>query len=123
MALKLRFSGTPLSTQTCYRYTCRGSFPSLYMKDECKQKKSYYKNASYTDMKAQGIKRYEGNIIMIVNLHFGDKRKRDVDNFLKLLLDGLEGVCYNNDAQIVELTVTKAYDKKNPRVEVYIEEE
>jgi len=57
---------------------------------------------------------------MTAHLYHGTKRERDIDNFSKLLLDALTGIVYEDDSQIVSLTITKAYDKENPRVDVEI---
>ena len=48
-----------------------------------------------------------------------DARKRDVTNLPKGILDALEGVMYDNDAQVVSLHVWRAeVDRDEPRVEV-----
>lgn len=48
-------------------------------------------------------------------------KKPDVDNIAKIILDGLNGVAYIDDKQVVMLCVRKAYSN-TPRVEVSIEE-
>ena len=53
-------------------------------------------------------------------LYFGDKRHRDIDAYLKILLDSMEGIVYEDDEQIVELHVFKEYSKADPRTEVGI---
>ena len=53
-----------------------------------------------------GWKNTAGRVKVRVLLTFPDKRRRDVDN-IKLLLDALEGVVYDNDCQIFELTIRK----------------
>lgn len=35
--------------------------------------------------------------------------KPDIDNVVKLLCDAMNGICYNDDKQIVDLLVTKSY--------------
>jgi len=35
--------------------------------------------------------------------------KPDIDNVVKLLCDAMNGICYDDDKQIVDLLVTKAY--------------
>lgn len=50
--------------------------------------------------------------------YFGTKRKCDLDNFNKLWMDALTGIVYEDDSQIAKLTLVRAYDKKNPRIEV-----
>jgi crossover junction endodeoxyribonuclease RusA len=56
-----------------------------------------------------------------VYLHVYRARKAgDLDNSAKVLLDALQGVAYNDDAQIVELHLYRHDDKANPRVEVEV---
>lgn len=62
----------------------------------------------------------KGDLAVNVLLYFGDKRKRDIDAYLKILLDSMEGIVYENDVQIHELHVFKLYDKENPRTEISI---
>ena len=42
----------------------------------------------------------------------------DADNHAKAILDGLNGICFADDAQIVRLFVEKHKDAARPRVEV-----
>lgn len=44
----------------------------------------------------------------------------DVDNFLKAVFDGLIGVAFDDDRQVVSCHVEKATDKNNPRCEIFI---
>lgn len=48
-------------------------------------------------------------------------RRPDVDNYVKSILDGADGILYKDDAQIIRLEIEKHYDRK-PRVEVQIKE-
>ena len=61
-------------------------------------------------------------VIMSIAIYFGDKRKRDVHGHLKALIDGFNGILYNDDSQIQAVFAAKYYDKKMPRSEVSIEE-
>ncbi|MCK4554887.1 RusA family crossover junction endodeoxyribonuclease [Candidatus Parcubacteria bacterium] len=61
-----------------------------------------------------------GDVILEVILFFKDKRRRDVDNYNKLVLDSLEGVVYEDDKQIQKLTVEKRISAEDPRVEIKI---
>lgn len=65
---------------------------------------------------------HRGHLAVSIALFWPDKRRRDVDNGVKAILDGLNGRAWRDDAQIVQLLVTKRYDKENPRAEVVIEE-
>ena len=46
----------------------------------------------------------------------------DVDNLLKALMDGLQGIAYENDSQVEHVEGIKRIDRKNPRTEVEIHE-
>lgn len=48
-------------------------------------------------------------------------KKPDADNVAKIVLDGLNGIAWDDDAQVVDLMVTKAYSE-HPYVAVIIEE-
>ena len=49
------------------------------------------------------------------------KAKRgDTDNFMKCLLDGMQGTFYKNDKQIELIVARRRDDKQNPRVEVIV---
>lgn len=48
-------------------------------------------------------------------------KKPDIDNIAKIILDGLNGIAYQDDKQIVSVRVNKFYSTE-PRVEVAVEE-
>ena len=52
-------------------------------------------------------KHLEGKLEMTVDVYFTDKRRRDIDNCAKAVLDSLEGIAYKDDAQIHKLTMQK----------------
>ena len=55
-----------------------------------------------------GIQALEGRLAVHVALYPPDKRKRDIDNVLKSLLDACEHAgCYENDSQIDELLIIR----------------
>lgn len=47
-------------------------------------------------------------------------KKPDLDNIVKIVLDSLNGLAYEDDKQVVELNISKYYAEK-PRVEVVLE--
>ncbi len=59
---------------------------------------------------------------MNIKLYFPDKRKRDLDNSLKAILDSFNMLIYEDDSQIVSLTVSKFFCKKKPRIEIKVTE-
>ena len=58
-----------------------------------------------------------------VELRFwrGDKRKVDLDNLVKAVLDALNGVVWEDDEQIIQLTAYKNYNKSRPRVDIQVD--
>jgi Holliday junction resolvase RusA-like endonuclease len=73
------------------------------------------------EAKAQWRKKpLEGELEVWVTLFFGTKRKADLDNFNKILLDSLTGIVYVDDSQIHALHIQRDYDKKKPRIEISI---
>lgn len=55
-----------------------------------------------------------------IGLCWPTKRNHDIDNGLKSLLDAMTGILWEDDSQIVELTIYKGYSKENPRVDLLI---
>ena len=107
------FKGNALSTNNIYRFHQY----TMYMTKAGSAIKERYQ----WDAKSQWKKEIMyGRIEMYAKLYFGDKRKRDIDNYNKLLLDSMSGIVYIDDKQIEKLTVEKLYDKENPRIEVEI---
>ena len=49
---------------------------------------------------------------------FRRAKRGDLDNYLKVMLDALEGVLYENDNQITEIHAFRYDDANNPRVEL-----
>lgn len=60
------------------------------------------------------------NVRLEIKLVFGDKRRRDIDNYGKILLDSLSGMVFEDDSQIQEMTIKKDYDKEDPRTEIEV---
>lgn len=68
-----------------------------------------------------GIEPLEGDLIMEIDFHPPDRRIRDIDNLLKASLDSLEKAgAYENDNQIVKLTVERFAPVKGGKILVRI---
>lgn len=68
-----------------------------------------------------GAKPMQGPISIELRFYRETKRRVDVDNMAKLVLDALNGVCWRDDDQIASLMATKAHDPENPRTEIVVE--
>lgn len=113
--MKITLTGQPLSTQHCYLYTARFGSVRGYMKAECKTLKEQWQWEARSQWQGAPL---DGPVSVKMALYHGDKRKRDIDNFNKLVFDALADIAFLDDSQVQELTITKAYDKEQPRVEL-----
>ena len=48
--------------------------------------------------------------------------KPDIDNLIKSILDGLNGIAYEDDSQIVKVNATKKYTFQEERAEIEVKE-
>lgn len=63
---------------------------------------------------------HTGSLAVNLIFYFGDRRKRDIDAYIKIILDSMNGIVYEDDSQIIELHCFKAIDVKNPRTEIQV---
>lgn len=68
---------------------------------------------------AENAQKLDGEIKLTVDV-FRPAKRGDLDNTLKILQDSLEGICYHNDRQVVEIHARRFDDKNNPRAEIEI---
>lgn len=61
-----------------------------------------------------------GSVELNIMFYHGDKRKHDIDNCLKILLDAMSGIIYEDDSQIDAMHIYKEVDKKNPRTIIQV---
>lgn len=74
----------------------------------------------YEDMIAWAVrgKKIESDLWLHAAFHMPGKRRADVDNLLKSVLDGCQkGGLFENDSQVVSLTGNVYYDSDFPRTE------
>jgi len=110
---KIILLGNPLSTNHIYKR--HGNF--IYLSKEGKNLKESYMWQIKSQYRGEPL---IGSVKLTVELYFGDKRIRDIDNYNKLLLDACSGLLFIDDKQITELTIKKFYDKENPRIEILL---
>lgn len=88
-----------------------------------KKAKQWFNTAQYIaneECKKQGWVMDSGSVWYIadIDFFFKDKIKKDSHNYLKLMLDALEGIIYNNDYFVKPRINIVALDRKRPRVEI-----
>ena len=56
-----------------------------------------------------------------LDFHFPHKRRRDLDNVCKAVLDALNRAVWDDDSQISEITLRGHVDREQPRAELRVE--
>lgn len=91
--------------------------------------KTRHKSKRYRDflsqmdyyLPAQEKNLLKGDLSVEINFYFPDKRKRDIDNCVKAVLDGLKYYSLiGDDSQIQTLHLEKYYRKNNPETVIEI---
>lgn len=100
----------PPSANRYWRHSWSGA---VYVSQEAKEYKLLVRFMSVD----AGVTCVPGEVELGIVL-YRDRNIGDVDNYLKVLLDALQGCLYINDRQVRSISITKFIDKKNPRVEV-----
>lgn len=67
----------------------------------------------------KGQKRYEGPVRIVVTIHEGNGHHADVDNYVKSL-DGLNGVAWLDDKQVVRIEAEVFRGSPNPSLYVEV---
>lgn len=77
--------------------------------------------AVWLQARQQGLGR--APLVLEIDAHMPDRRRRDLDNLLKAANDAMQAArVFEDDAQIVDLRIRNAgVDRDNPRLEVKLE--
>lgn len=121
---KVRGKGRP-------RFTRRGNFVSTYTDDKTTAyekliQASYLKHTSYISQKSVRISMYicfapnksdtkKNRIIKLLN-KLWPKKKPDVDNVIKVVLDALNKIAYSDDTQVNEVHVLRHWSEEEKLV-------
>lgn len=105
----------PPSTNTVYRFTSRGGYITRRGRD--------YKDAVAIYWVATGHQGFgDARLSVTIELYPPDKRKRDISNTEKLLVDALESAgAFDNDEQIDRLELVRCSRVEGGAVKVRIE--
>lgn len=116
--MKIILGGVPLSVNKLYGTRRDGG--KYLTKEALEQKRTLGWLAKEAMLKARIHDPLRGDIDMVIDFYFPDKKRRDSDNPLKLLWDSMTGIVYEDDSQIMTYCVRKHFDKENPRTEISI---
>jgi hypothetical protein len=71
---------------------------------------------------AMNVVPMSGDLIATMTFYLPDRRRKDVDNLMKLWCDAANALVYEDDSQIVQAIIEKRFDDpEHPRTEVLIE--
>lgn len=108
--------GIPPSVGHCYWHRGNGKI----LTDEARDWKE---TTSFHAQLFQGKRpRIQGKAIVEITVFWKNKRRRDCDNLLKLTLDALKGICFEDDCMALPRFMDFSIDKERPRIEVKIYE-
>ena len=80
----------------------------------------YEEKVAWCAKASQGRTKLHPPFALEVRCFFPDRRRRDVDNVIKVCMDALNGVVWDDDSEVTRMTASKAIDRDNPRLEVEI---
>jgi len=70
-----------------------------------------------------GVEPFRHSVLVEIDFFNGNRRRRDLDNMLKLVLDALNTVAFDDDYQVVEINARKLLTaKENARTEIRLTE-
>jgi len=114
----------PTSTQHIYvNKGYRGRIIRFLNAKAVEFKKQLTTKTKKTLASKKGFKPFsEPNLLLTLDLYVPTRRKCDVDNFSKLILDSLNGLVYVDDSLIQEMIVRKFYRKGLPGIKIVVME-
>lgn len=108
----------PVSVNQYYRAILRGRICCSILSKKGREFKERIANLVSDSQKQPTDK----PVMVVIKLYPPDRRKRDLDNYLKSLLDSLTGIAYVDDSQINCLAISREDVVKGGKVEIKIKE-
>ena len=117
--MKLVFYGIPITKSNVKIRSARGRY---YLPEKYKR---YEQGLQYQfiQQRPDNFKMFLGDIKVIINFYFPDRRRRDIINYPKSFCDAFNNLIWKDDSQIVEAHLFKFIDKVSPRAELTISTE
>lgn len=120
MNIEIKHNTAPLSTQHIYGHRSMGRGRVIrYMTKKAKDWKQEFIK-SVKEQLPKDFKPTKNKVGIWLIFTFGTKHKHDLDNFSKLIFDGMNELVYEDDNQIESLRIYKKYKKGEPSIELDI---
>lgn len=110
--LDLFFYLTPPSVNTYWR---RGRY-ATYLSPKGRE----FKNNVAKELEKYNFKKTDERLFVDIELNFKGKRKRDIDNYCKAILDSLNDIVWYDDEQIDILKIKKFYNCQTDGIKIKI---
>ncbi len=83
-----------------------------------------FKDSVAKDIRSQlvAVEMLTGRLGVSIELERGDRTEYDIDNYIKSVLDAMQGVLFENDSQVDMLIVKRGPVEKPGRCEVIVSE-
>lgn len=104
--LNIELDGLPPSVNKLYRKSMNGH---IYVPKQVKE----YKERVKKEISKHDVKVSDKKIRLVMIFELKGKRDRDIDNMLKILLDGMNKLIYEDDKQVTEIHCKKVHGKVN----------
>ncbi len=111
----------PMKKNMMKLFTSNGK-PRMAKSEELKTFEQYLSLIARAQMNVKGIKRFTGDVRLHLEVCFGDHRRRDLQNCFGCVCDALNGIVYDDDDQIVELSARKRVQTNKWSFTIVVEE-
>ncbi len=114
----ITITGVPISVNHCY-FTNRQGQRILTL-----DARGYINTVGWATRVAwleAGQPDFEGDVVLEFRYFFPDKLRRDTNNMLKLICDGITAALGIDDSRFLCRDMERSVDRENPRVEVEIQ--
>ena len=108
----------PPSVNACYRAIPRGKICAVIISKDGRA----YKERIKTLLSDNSKLLTDNRLMVSIRLFMPDKRRRDIDNYNKILLDSLTGIVWEDDSQIDILTIGRDEIIKGGKVIITVKE-
>ena len=107
--------GKPVPKQS-YRHSKNGGYTSPRVK-------AWQEHVAWiAQSEMRGEPTLTGDLAVSMTFSLHDRRRRDLDNLSKGVLDAMNGIVFDDDRQVVDLHLRKQYSKEHPGVFVKVKQ-
>ena len=113
--MKLELDRVPISVNHAYYFK---RFGNRTIKIKTTKAKEFFNYVKSKVVEKKLIKLFLEPVDVRITIFFDDKRRRDIENYTKIMLDALTGLFWKDDSQIYHLVLRKAFGKERTIIEV-----